>query len=154
MIRLGGLFENCRFFRKFSSITYYTTDVAQASDRVNDVIFRTNEVNPVGTQILHCCYFDEKNAVTNVRYLNGSYCTYVLILQSNHGLEHSGRFYEIPNSLQKQLFAYGGLPKQFAILTQSLNELCIMVRKPSIELVGYLKKTNFDAPVPRFVICK
>ena len=29
-----------------------------------------------------------------------------------------------------------------------------MVRKPTIELIHYLNKTNFDAPVLRYVLCK
>lgn len=74
--------------------------------------------------------------------------------QANHSTDHDGRFYRVPDSVKKQLFTYGGLPKEYHILSQTLNELCIMVRKPTVELIDYLKKTNFDAPVPRYVLCK
>nr|CAG4649320.1 EOG090X05V1 [Scapholeberis mucronata]SVE93606.1 EOG090X05V1 [Scapholeberis mucronata] len=71
---------------------------------------------------------------------------------TNHELQHSGRFYRIPVSIKKQLFSHGGLPKEFEALSQTLNELCLMIRKPSVELINYIKNTNFDAPVPRFVL--
>nr|CAG4650964.1 EOG090X05V1 [Simocephalus serrulatus]SVE94226.1 EOG090X05V1 [Simocephalus serrulatus] len=71
---------------------------------------------------------------------------------ANHSKDQDGRFYRVPDSIKKQLFTHGGLPKEYNILSETLNELCIMVRKPTVELIDYLKKTNFDAPVPRYVL--
>nr|CAG4647039.1 EOG090X05V1 [Megafenestra aurita]SVE92379.1 EOG090X05V1 [Megafenestra aurita] len=71
---------------------------------------------------------------------------------ANHCKDQDGRFYRIPEAIKKQLFTYGGLPNEYNTLSETLNELCIMVRKPSVELIDYLKKTNFDAPVPRYVL--
>nr|SVE75113.1 EOG090X05V1 [Daphnia dolichocephala] len=70
----------------------------------------------------------------------------------NHRKDHDGRFYSIPESIKKRLFAGGGLPKEYEELSETLNGLSIMVRKPTIELINYLNKTNFDAPVPRYVL--
>nr|SVE70412.1 EOG090X05V1 [Daphnia similis]SVE71036.1 EOG090X05V1 [Daphnia similis]SVE72299.1 EOG090X05V1 [Daphnia similis] len=70
----------------------------------------------------------------------------------NHKKDHNGRFYSISQSVKKQLFAGGGLPKEYKELSETLNGLSIMVRKPAIELITYLNKTNFDAPVTRYVL--
>ncbi|XP_046447592.1 28S ribosomal protein S29, mitochondrial-like [Daphnia pulex] len=70
----------------------------------------------------------------------------------NHRVEHNSRFYSISEPVKKQLFAGGGLPKEYQSLSETLNGLCIMVRKPAIELIHYLNKTNFDAPVLRYVL--
>ncbi|XP_057370312.1 small ribosomal subunit protein mS29-like [Daphnia carinata] len=70
----------------------------------------------------------------------------------NHKKDHDGHFYSISQTIKKQLFAGGGLPKEYKELSDTLNGLSIMVRKPAIELITYLNKTNFDAPVTRFVL--
>nr|CAG4634778.1 EOG090X05V1 [Alona affinis] len=72
--------------------------------------------------------------------------------QAKHGVEHEGRFYQIEKPIKKQLFTYGGLPQSFNLLSETFNELCLMVRKPAIELISYLNATNFDAPVNRYVL--
>nr|CAG4636999.1 EOG090X05V1 [Ceriodaphnia reticulata]SVE72925.1 EOG090X05V1 [Ceriodaphnia reticulata] len=71
---------------------------------------------------------------------------------ANHGVEHAGRFYRLSETVKKQLFTYGGLPNEYKTLGETLNELCIMVRKPTVELIHYLNQTNFDAPVSRYVL--
>nr|CAG4647891.1 EOG090X05V1 [Moina brachiata]SVE93001.1 EOG090X05V1 [Moina brachiata] len=71
---------------------------------------------------------------------------------ANHGALHEGRFYTVPNGMQKQLFSFGGLPKKFLRLSETLNELSIMVRKPSVEVINHLKATNFAAPANRYVL--
>nr|CAG4643197.1 EOG090X05V1 [Ilyocryptus agilis] len=71
---------------------------------------------------------------------------------TKHGNQHAGHFYQIPNVIKNQLFTHGGLPKSFKTLSDTLNELCIMVRKPSLEVINYLNETNFDRPVMRYVL--
>lgn len=82
------------------------------------------------------------------------FCHNSTVLQVNHRKDHDGRFYSISQSVKRQLFVGGGLPTEFKELSETLNGLSIMVRKPAIELIGYLNKTNFDAPVSRYVLCK
>ena len=77
-----------------------------------------------------------------------------MFVKINHRIDHNSRFYSISESVKKQLFSGGGLPKEYQSLSETLNGLCIMVRKPTIELIHYLNKTNFDAPVLRYVLCK
>ena len=74
--------------------------------------------------------------------------------QINHDVHNEGRFYTIPEPIKKQLFANGGLPKTFTLMSHTLNELCLMVRKPSLEIIDHLKETDHDAPVVRYVLCK
>lgn len=71
-----------------------------------------------------------------------------------HGIQHEGRFYRIEKSVKKQLFTHGGLPKSFDLLSETFNELCLMVRKPALEIINYLNQTDFEAPVNRYVLCK
>ena len=39
-------------------------------------------------------------------------------------------------------------------MTTTLNELCLMVRKPSLEIIRYLKEADYNEPVLRYVLCK
>nr|CAG4650143.1 EOG090X05V1 [Sida crystallina] len=71
---------------------------------------------------------------------------------ASHDNHHEGRFYRIPDNAVKQLFTHGGLTKQFKTLSKTLNELAIMVRSPATEVIGYLKETDFKAPVNRYVL--
>ena len=66
-------------------------------------------------------------------------------------MEQAGRFYRLSESVKKQLFSHGGLPKEFKTLSDTLNEL---VRRPAIEIINYLNQTNFDAPVTRYLLCE
>ncbi|MGH0168482.1 UNVERIFIED_CONTAM: hypothetical protein FKN15_054744 [Acipenser sinensis] len=36
---------------------------------------------------------------------------------------------------------------------KTFNEACLMVRKPALELIGYLKKANPAHPSVRYVLC-
>lgn len=71
---------------------------------------------------------------------------------ANHNITHEGRFYAVPQAIQKQLFTYGGLPKTFTTLVNTLNELALMVRSPAIEVIDCLKSTDFTAPVLRYAL--
>nr|CAG4644781.1 EOG090X05V1 [Leptodora kindtii] len=70
----------------------------------------------------------------------------------NHNAEHEGRFYRIAEPAKKQLFSHGGLPKSFATLCHTFNELCVMVRKPAVEVINYLEQTDLELPVCRYAI--
>jgi len=70
----------------------------------------------------------------------------------NHDIHHEGRFYTVAEPAKKQLFTHGGLPKSFMTMTTTLNELCLMVRKPSLEIIRYLKEADYNEPVLRYVL--
>lgn len=135
MMRGGRIVDLIRGSRRFSLLA---TDSVPSLEPLNEAIFRTNETNPVSC---------------NIRILK-KFSNVILFLKANHCKDQDGRFYRIPEAIKKQLFTYGGLPNEYNTLSETLNELCIMVRKPTVELIDYLKKTNFDAPVPRYVLCK
>ncbi|XP_058065340.1 small ribosomal subunit protein mS29 [Anopheles bellator] len=69
-----------------------------------------------------------------------------------HGRTTVGRFYTIPNDVRKQLFSHGGLPKNFEKQIKTFNECCLMVRRPALEIMEHLRRTDFGRPVNRFVL--
>lgn len=71
---------------------------------------------------------------------------------ADHGVQNEGHFYRIPDSIKKKLFTYGGLPKSYKILSETLNELCVMIRKPAIEVISNLKQSNFEGPATKYLL--
>jgi len=74
-------------------------------------------------------------------------------VQADHGVQSEGHFYRIPDSIKKKLFTYGGLPKSYKNLSETLNELCVMIRKPAIEVISNLKQSNFEGPATKYLLC-
>lgn len=70
---------------------------------------------------------------------------------ANHAEQHEGQHYSIPLQEVKVVFPHG-LPYRFQMQMKTFNESCLMVRKPALELLGYLKNTNFAHPAIRYVI--
>ncbi|XP_018327200.1 28S ribosomal protein S29, mitochondrial [Agrilus planipennis] len=71
-------------------------------------------------------------------------------LEQNEG--HIGQFYRVPEDVVSKLFSQGGLPKSFRIQTKTFAETCLMIRKPSIDIINCIKNLDFSKPVPRFVL--
>ncbi|XP_054707754.1 28S ribosomal protein S29, mitochondrial-like [Uloborus diversus] len=69
-----------------------------------------------------------------------------------HTEDHIGKFYLIPPNEVKKLFSSGGIPKSLMMLMESFNESCVMIRKPSVEIISILKKINYSQPAVRFVL--
>ncbi|XP_032623078.1 small ribosomal subunit protein mS29 isoform X4 [Chelonoidis abingdonii] len=70
---------------------------------------------------------------------------------ANHAEQHEGQHYSIPLQEVNVVFPHG-LPYRFQMQMKTFNESCLMVRKPALELLGYLKNTNFAHPAIRYVI--
>ncbi|XP_058876419.1 small ribosomal subunit protein mS29-like isoform X1 [Acipenser ruthenus] len=70
---------------------------------------------------------------------------------ASHGEQHIGQFYTIPPSQVKTIFPHG-LPYRFQQQIKTFNEACLMVRKPALELIGYLKKADPAHPSVRYVL--
>ena len=68
-----------------------------------------------------------------------------------HTLDHVGQFYRIPEE-EKNIFLYGGLPKSFEIQAKTFNETCLMIRRPSVDVINCLKLIDYTKPTVRFVI--
>lgn len=74
-------------------------------------------------------------------------------MQLKHDHSHAYRYYTVPLEVKKQLFQYGGLPKYFDEQTKTFMETCIMVREPALEILHYLRTTDYTRPAVRYVIC-
>lgn len=73
---------------------------------------------------------------------------------AKHGPLHHGLFYTIPSEAANRLFVLGGLDKQQTSLIKTFQEHAIMVRKPALEIISLLEKTDFSRPPNRYVLCK
>ncbi|XP_049300250.1 28S ribosomal protein S29, mitochondrial [Anopheles funestus] len=71
---------------------------------------------------------------------------------ANHQRTTIGRFYTIPIDVRKKVFGHGGLPKSFEKQIKTFNECSLMVRLPAVEIIEYIKRTDFNRPVNRFVL--
>nr|DBA13795.1 TPA: hypothetical protein GDO54_004835 [Pyxicephalus adspersus] len=70
---------------------------------------------------------------------------------AQHSEDHEAQFYSIPSSQVRSVFPHG-LPPRFQSLCKTLNETSLMVRWPAIELLDYLRKTDFSQPAVRYVL--
>ncbi|XP_045310339.1 28S ribosomal protein S29, mitochondrial isoform X3 [Leopardus geoffroyi] len=70
---------------------------------------------------------------------------------ARHGEQHEGLHYNIPLQDMRTLFPHS-LPPRFSTQVKTFTEACLMVRKPALELLHYLKNTNFAHPAVRYVL--
>ncbi|RMB93913.1 hypothetical protein DUI87_29649 [Hirundo rustica rustica] len=70
---------------------------------------------------------------------------------AKHTEQHEGRLYNIPLEEVKAVFPHG-LPYRFQQQIRTFNEARVMVRRPALELLGYLKGSNLAHPAVRYVI--
>ncbi|XP_063105660.1 small ribosomal subunit protein mS29 isoform X2 [Cavia porcellus] len=70
---------------------------------------------------------------------------------AQHGEQHEGQHYSVPLQDLKTVFPHG-LPPRFVMQVKTFGEACLMVRKPALELLHYLKNTNFAYPAVRYVL--
>ncbi|XP_030042202.1 small ribosomal subunit protein mS29 [Microcaecilia unicolor] len=70
---------------------------------------------------------------------------------AKHGDEHEGQYYVLPAHEVKSFFSHG-LPVHLQLQAKSFNETCLMVRRPALEVISYLRNTNFSHPAVRYVI--
>ncbi|CAH1254663.1 DAP3 [Branchiostoma lanceolatum] len=70
----------------------------------------------------------------------------------NHSLEQEAQFYTIPPHEYKAMFPQDhGVPPRFKKQVETFTEACIMVRKPSLEVMSYLQQANYSHPAIRYV---
>lgn len=70
----------------------------------------------------------------------------------NHTKEHLAKFYEINSEVKMKLFKHGGFPKSYEKQIKTFSESCLMVRNPAIEVINYIKNTDFSKPIVRYVM--
>ncbi|XP_041844753.1 28S ribosomal protein S29, mitochondrial [Melanotaenia boesemani] len=64
--------------------------------------------------------------------------------------KHVGQFYTLPSAHVRPLFPHG-LPWRYQQQIKTFNEACIMVRQPALEVISYLKKTDYSKPALRYL---
>ncbi|KAM5161869.1 small ribosomal subunit protein mS29 isoform 2-T3 [Callospermophilus lateralis] len=69
---------------------------------------------------------------------------------AKHGEQQEGQHYTIPLQDLKTVFPHG-LPPRFVMQVKTFGEACLMIRKPALELLHYLKNTNFAHPAVRYL---
>ncbi|XP_037532850.1 28S ribosomal protein S29, mitochondrial [Nematolebias whitei] len=78
----------------------------------------------------------------------------VLRTQENDPAQHSEKllnhFYTLPPAHTRLLFPHS-LPPRFQQQIKTFNEACIMVRPPALEVISYLKQTDFSKPALRYL---
>lgn len=70
----------------------------------------------------------------------------------NHSIDHIGKFYTIEPQVKQTLFKHGGITRTYALQAKTFNETCLMIRNPAIEVINYIKNTDFSRPVNRYVL--
>ncbi|XP_075419000.1 small ribosomal subunit protein mS29 [Tenrec ecaudatus] len=70
---------------------------------------------------------------------------------ASHGERHEGQHYSISLQDMKTVFPHG-LPPRYAMQVKTFGEACLMVRKPALELLRYLRNTNCTHPAVRYVL--
>ncbi|KFO24910.1 28S ribosomal protein S29, mitochondrial isoform X2 [Fukomys damarensis] len=70
---------------------------------------------------------------------------------AQHGERHEGQHYDIPLQDLRMVLPHG-LPPRFAMQVKTFGEACLMVRRPALELLHYLKNTNFAHPAVRYLL--
>lgn len=71
---------------------------------------------------------------------------------TNHDVHHIGKFYRIPEETKSKIFKHGGLPQYFEKQVKTFGETCLMIRKPAVDIINYMKITGYSKPVNRYVL--
>lgn len=71
---------------------------------------------------------------------------------SKHTNDHLAKFYEIDRETKQKIFRLGGITKSYEKQIKTFGESCVMVRKPAIDVINYIKNTDFTKPVVRYVL--
>ncbi|XP_013882931.1 small ribosomal subunit protein mS29 [Austrofundulus limnaeus] len=69
---------------------------------------------------------------------------------AGHSEKHLNHLYTVPPDHSRLLFCHG-FPASFQKQVKTFNESCIMVRPPALELISYLKQTDFSKPAQRYL---
>lgn len=69
-----------------------------------------------------------------------------------HTVLHEGLFYTMPENHASQILGVKALGTNFKKQCDLFQETCIMVRKPALEVLDYIKNANYDHPVLRIIL--
>lgn len=69
----------------------------------------------------------------------------------NHNESHLGRVYTVPADVQKLL--QNDIPNEWKQQIKVFVEFGILIRKPAVEIISYLEKTDYSKPINKYVLC-
>lgn len=69
----------------------------------------------------------------------------------NHKLEHLHKIYTIPE--EDLAAAFNQLTPDYREQNKTFCELGLLIRKPALEIMSYLKNADYSRPVNRYVLC-
>lgn len=69
-----------------------------------------------------------------------------------HTQDHLGLWYTLQPDAVKQLFGHGGIPMQYVTQCKTFAETCLMIRKPALTVIDYIKRTNLSLPPNKFIL--
>lgn len=73
----------------------------------------------------------------------------------NHTRDHLYRFYRVEDSINDRLFKYSQVfGPQTREMFKIFDETAFMIREPALEVIDYIRRTNYEKPVVRYVLCK
>lgn len=72
----------------------------------------------------------------------------------NHTEEHLGLYYRIPDEVFDRIFKLAGFLDAQNRFMSVVKDRSIMIRKPALDIISYLKRTDFSKPVNKYVICE
>lgn len=70
----------------------------------------------------------------------------------NHNEQHLGKFYTLPMDQIDTIFTRG-ITTELKKQIKTFNEMCLLVRKPALDILSCLAQTNYNKPVNKYVIC-
>ncbi|XP_077455896.1 small ribosomal subunit protein mS29 isoform X1 [Stigmatopora argus] len=69
---------------------------------------------------------------------------------ASHSEKHIGQFYTISSEHIRTFFPHG-LPRRYQQQVKTFTEASMMVRKPALEVISYLKETDMSKPAKRYM---
>lgn len=73
----------------------------------------------------------------------------------NHTRDHLYRFYCVEDNINDRLFKYSQVfGPQSREMFNIFGETAFMIREPALEVIDYIRRTNYEKPVVRYVLCK
>lgn len=69
-----------------------------------------------------------------------------------HSIADVGKFYTMPDAVKMQYFQLGGFSQIFEEQVNIFNERCIMIRRPALEVIDYLKNANYKKLPVKYVL--
>lgn len=75
-----------------------------------------------------------------------------LLNPADHTVDHEGFYYSVPQDQYDRNMGSRTFREMFRKDVKTFGECSIMIRSPGLEIINYIKRTNFSIPVVRYVL--